>query len=494
MSPMLAINSPVGGGMNIGVSQFLMNDTQDVLAMNVVTRPVGTYAQRDGFELLFSTSTGEKISTVFQHCIDGTAYVFAISKRKLWRYSESSLDAIGGVEFESDNVDVELFFNEAFFADGGDLKIYDSTSGTVKLFNTVVPTANAPKCKYVDGFKNRLFLSGDPSKPFTLYACNIIDPSKGISDITYINPDTPDNIIDPAPDKPYWLNIPFREDCSPGITAQEKFDDNLYLWSNQELFLWAGRTVSSLVPVTTVEGVVSDIAIAKTKYTMVYKGYHGIYRVVGNRIEELHIPVDFYSKKAMVGPAWGWNDFIFFAIGDVPLWDFTETQEIISDAVLVYDTLNQTWTIWSDINATSFTTIYENDTSYLAFGSANGSVFKFIPDRRTDENRPVNVEIRSKVYYFGNLETTKILKSVSLYSRNGNNSAFFVRGINKKFDDDYEKIGDCHDAYESINADRLNGHRRGFQLKLSKINDSDNVIYEGWSMVYLPGGLAIEST
>lgn len=489
---LLAFNAPLGGGMNIGTNQFMISDNQDVLTLNVITRPSGTYRQRDGYQTIHEVNSGEEITSVFQHCIKGESNIFAISKNRLWSATDSvALEPIAG-ELVSSFADVELFYGTILIADTDVLKYYNEVDGRVDSLNTLGTEVNAPKASFIDAYKNRVFLSGNPDKPYTLYASNIIDPSKGLKDIKFIDTNVPTNTIDPAADDPYWLNIPFTEDCSSGIIGQEEFDDKLYLFSNQEIFLWPGRTLDSLVPVTVSEGALNDYAIAKTKFTLAYMGQHGIYRVIGNRIEEIHIPVQWYVDHAQKEKvkAMGYNDFLFFYIGDVPLFDYVLEDEMIKDACLVYDTLTQAWTIWDNVDATAFGTRYLANSSYLMFGSKSNKIFEFRPEHIDDaEQKNINVEIRTKTYYLGSPISKKSLDYVFLSSENAMGTEISVRGLTFQYEDDYVDIAEYNNVYGIYKADSAPKNQRGYQMKIQKIKSTEKVTYHAWGMVYTPGAL-----
>lgn len=496
----IGVQLPIGGGMVSNINPLLIKDNNDVLTKNVWARPIGTYTQRPSIQVENNFLGIENVNLIFSLCYNGKTYLFAVVGKKLYKKLQGDLSAkfeqVGGINFESNVIDYAMFQGTMFFADGGDLKYYDTNSEQLLSFNNLYTTNNAPKPKYINVLKFRLFLSGDSDYPTTLFASNIVRPSDDISTIQFVDPNNPPNSLDPSVDNAYWLNIPFKNTCTSGIIGQEDYNEVLYLFSTTDVYAWQGTTSSSLVNLEAPEGAISNRTITKSKSILLYGGYNGIYRITGVNVVDIDIPIKNYYTQGDVDKIYvfSWLDHFFFYLGDVKIYDIDITQEVIKNATLVYDSLTDAWFIWDGAKIITSHFFYNNGSSKLLIGSTNGLLLYFDDNKNEDFNNIIDVDIRTKIFFFGNFVSSKSLNNVMVISKRLNQSRLFVRGIADMFEPlrtPYIEVGTVEKFIDAVNTNQgdLPSKQLGYQLRITKSNNSDKTSYMGWAFIYQVGGL-----
>lgn len=487
MSQYFAQQLTVGGGINTGVNPFSLADNQDIVALNVIPRPVGAYTQRPGSKTIYNLNTSDEVVLLKEVKIEGVKRLLAISKQSLFDLKDDEVKPVNG-KIDGAYPVLSVVRDRVLIADGSSLKLWNVSQ------NILESQSALPKAAHVNFFKNRVYLSGDPERPFTLYASNILYPNDSVDSLSFISPENPVNDVDPSLADPFWINIPFSSPASTEIVLQEEFDNRIYLFTEDEAVFTEGGGLDGIVPVLVNEGPANPNAYAKSKAFFVYMGLNGIYRVVDNRVDDLHVPVIEYVKQSDRDKIRGfqWDNYLGFFIGDVKLYDYDKSQEK-ENVVILLDLLNNAWTIWSGVALSCYGISSGGQSRQLIAGKIDGTIIEFNEKYLTDDGVPIEVDLRTGIKYLDGLNTTDQIDVVHFFGRL-TGAQGFIRGIGDKLEQKYTLLGDLSGTYAAVNLAESSdvdtpNDLRGYQLRIAKNNPKSKFKLEGYGFTYTNTGV-----
>lgn len=267
-------------GLNNKYSNEEISDNESPDCLNVDFDQRGAITKRKGFTLTKNFGTTQINSIIPFYKTDGTRVFIVAYGTSLIQYNPSTQTTTtitttltgNGLRFTGaiDTVHNVLYLLNGNTADG--LMSWDGTTFTKAI-------ANAPNGKYIEFYKNRMYICGDPANPNRLYMSDLGTPTSW-----------------PA------LNFIDIDDGLGGITGMKQLGDSQIIFKEMGVFILKGDGPSNYVVVTTFSGQhgsVSHYSIVRIPNGLMYLSRDGVYLFDGKHFNLM-------SDKIQ-GSVYAWN-------------------------------------------------------------------------------------------------------------------------------------------------------------------------------------------
>ncbi|KIL38300.1 hypothetical protein SD70_27175 [Gordoniibacillus kamchatkensis] len=254
------------------------NESPDLLNVDFDVR--GAIIKRKGFTLAKNFGTAQINSIIPFYKTDGTRVFIVAFGTSLVQYDPVAQTTTtitttlhgNGLRFTGaiDTVHNVLYLVNGDTTDG--LMSWDGTTFTKAI-------AGAPNGKYIEFYKNRMYICGDPANPNRLYMSDLGTPTSW-----------------PA------LNFTDIDDGLGGITGIKQFGDSQVIFKEMGVFILKGSDPSNYVVVTTFagqHGAISHYSIVRIPNGLMYLSRDGIYLFDGKHFTLM-------SDKIQ-GSVYAWN-------------------------------------------------------------------------------------------------------------------------------------------------------------------------------------------
>lgn len=272
-------------------------------------------------------------------------------------------------------------------------------------FVTTGNAASAPTGKYIEVFRNRVWIAGNTTNPSRVTYSSL--PSAGV--VLWTGSDT--GTIDVVPND------------GGDITAIKKFARALYVFKPD--FMYRIYSINETEPDPQIfVGTYSQESVVIAKDGMYWHHPSGIYRLrkgeeqpreISKPVNEIikNIGYSFYDDVN----SWTDEDHVYFSVGDITLNSNTENALTINNCVLRWTISTEVWTIYSYASEFRVGAQYDNGSGLVqVVGDSDGTVYT-VNSGNTDNSAKIHCHLETQWENFTGLrsETKEIRKFSALH-------------------------------------------------------------------------------
>lgn len=322
-------------------------------------------------------------------------------------------------------------------------------------FVTTGNALSAPIGKFVDVFKNRIFIANNNTNPSRITYSSV--PSSG----TILWSGTDSSFIDISPGD--------GED----ITAIKRFSK--ILWIFKENFMYPLYSINQTQPDPTIMvGTYSQESVTVAKDGMYWHHPSGIYRLRSGegQPKEISKPIYGIIKNITLAnytevASWYDNDHIMFSVGNVTL----DNGLVISNCVLRWTISSETWTVYSYPSPYIVGAQYNNGTNIVrVVGDDDGYVYTY-DSGQTDNGSsatngtPIFFHLETQFQSLSPLRSEQTtIRIISALHENASGTKFGYRADNDSVNE-IKPIGTLSERTETIFTNQnIKNHRVKFVL------------------------------
>lgn len=392
------------GGMQELTSPLVLADNESPFLSNVQIDKPGTIYKSLGYEAVGTSGSAGAVkgAGVFEQ-EDGTSTLLKLHTTTLKKWNGASWIEVANT-FTNNSTDKGEFVNA--YLDNSD-RVYVSTGFNDNLFywdGTTSGTVTDVKTKHLELFNNRLYC-GNVKLGVTSYPIRVQFSGLGV--------DTFDTVND------------FFDDVGEPITALKTYASKLHIFTDNKLFVYDGNTLNEVVGDF---GTPSARSIQVIEGRMLWYNRNGVYMYAGAGLPVLvSKKVDGVLKVASspLSVASGIDErgrYVLY-IGDV-----TYGGTSYSDLALIYDVLNNNWTLRPDSPFGVFTTVKSSGSYIIYAGDVDNDKMWKLNNVYTNNGSALASEIQTKKFDAGKPEDIKNFWSVYItYKPSGNSEYLTVK-------------------------------------------------------------------
>ena len=359
------------------------------------------------------------------------------------------------------------FLNYVFMVNGADATVvWDGNPANG--FLTTGNAENAPKGKYIENYRARMWIAGNSTYPDRLYYSSL--PSA----IT-----TPIVSWDTNVTTGQWIDISPSD--GENITALHRTKDCLLAFKHNHIYKVFSVSQSDPDPKYNV-GTYSQESIVEAKNGVYFFHPTGFYRYNGE-VQEISKPIrDFvenitltnYSKVSGVLEKDG--DHIQWSVGDI-----TTNGISYSNVVLRYTISTQVWTIYSYPTQHLVSASYnDGSTLFSLVGDESGNILK-LGVGNTDNGTAINYLITHPYDNIDGLDSSRKTLNKMLFLNKGMTGANINYQIENDVVNDWtKKIGQIKQGNTGFSLS-IKGNR--FKFRISGVSKGEPIIYKGWELL-----------
>lgn len=456
------LQEDLSGGMMSNVSDHLLPNNTAKLSVNLNYDVIGEATQRNGTTQLGNTLAGI-CKGLFQFInSDGTLNrLVSVFSNTVYYFNGTSWVTTENVA-TSEKVRFTSFLNLIFRVGGGDTtKTWNGNAGSGW---GLVNVSGAPIGKFIETFKDRMYISGNSTYPDRLYFSSISSTSGTITwttstDFLDVNPEDGNN-----------------------ITGLKKISNLLLIFKERTMYRWNGSSTDAEVVVDI--GTPSQESIASAKGMVFFFNPQGIYVTNGGYPTELSRPVanfikgmsaSFYTEVAGFCD----DDHYYCSIGNSTVNGIT-----FSNVWLCYTISTQTWYAYSFADSFRFLRSYVDTIGTVNYvgGDTDGMV-QYIFDGTTDNGTPINYEYQTKEWSFVSPNCVTQISKMGVMVENGVGSQWMYNSDKQGF----KTLGEVKDRSTILKGLNIKGNQIAF--KLAGSNRYTPIKFTGYEFIdYLSEG------
>lgn len=397
------------GMLQTTTSSFLRKDDQLEHAVNVHGDSIGSVTKRLGYTIQGSaiSSTSVRGLVSYPDISAGTTRLFAASNGSVFYFNGTIWTSVYSYGTVGANISFKVFLDKLFLVGADSSDTYITTAlidGTTS--STSGDVASAPGGKYLEVFKDRLFMA-DTYVGSTRYASRFYESS--VPDVsTYA-------ITWPATN--YEEILPYNGEALMGIHANNSLNQ-LLLFKENSLHSYDLTTIKNVGAV----GTSSHWSIQTIGFiTFWFKAGEGIYAYSGIQPQLISRPIEKWIRgiQGTVTPFAGkeYERIYKCYVGDIIVDGVT-----YSNCEIRYSVPDNTFTIYSYAEAfTSYGEHSRSGTKRLYAGTSLGKVHELAQGNDqvySDDGTAIGAEFMTKAFDFGKPASKKFIDKVQIYATN----------------------------------------------------------------------------
>lgn len=377
------------GLLQTSTSSFLKSPNQLDLAVNIHGENLGSLTKRLGYSQAGDdVSTGNSIYGLrtYPYLAGGTQNLFGVANGTIYSYNGTAWSSIQGGLNTTAKVEFRVFVDQLFVVGANSSNTYLTTaniSGTT--YSTVTNVTSAPKGRFIEQFKSKLYIAdvevSGTRYPSRFYYSSV--PTTG--SITW---DTTEDFEEVSTD---------NGEAIMGLHANEALNQ-LLIFKESSLHSWDTFRIRNLWNVGTTSGR-SIVTIDGITY---FFNKDGFWAYDGARCKLISRPVEKWIKgisSSYYDDVFGMkqdNKILKQFVGDVTVDGVT-----YSNCEFVYNTYDQTWTVYSWYD--TFTCYADHKLSGVTRiygGTTDGEVMKLAQDSDAvyaDDGNPIAAQFQFTV-------------------------------------------------------------------------------------------------
>jgi len=390
--------------------------------------------------------------------VNGTALYYLSSGT--WTSKRTGLTANSKAEFTT-------FLDYVFMVNGADATaVWDGNPA-----NSFVTTGNAsgaPIGKFIENFRNRVWISGNATYPDRVYYTEL--PSSVTTPVITWDTDVSSGS---------WIDVSPSD--GENITCLRRHKAALLVFKPNNIYRIYSITESEPDPKINV-GTYSSRSVVNTKNGVYFHHSSGFYRYMDGEVTEISKPITDivegitlanYSKVS----GWTDGDHIYWSVGNISLGKFNDIT--VSNAVVRYTISSQTWTLYNYPYQMLVASNYNDGTSlFNLVGDANGDVLK-LNVGKTDNGTVIPYKITHRwLTMDGFVSTEKIVPSICFEHDNGagTNVSYQTESFDEK---EWAPLGNLTETDTELLSSFSS---RRFRLMLSGFSSGEPFAYYGFEI------------
>ena len=402
------------GGLNDAFSAIAIEDNEAQDLQNIVLTTYGSFATRDGYEKLNSTTLGASVACTglkYYAPTSGSKYLVGIfDNDKIYKMD---YQVGGGPDGTWDDITGSVSFligqnNLASFAVGEDTLLIEDGLNTTAPFkwtgsgNVADLGGSPPNATLVAYHKNIAFAAGNNTNPSTLYFTDVGDIENWTTGLSgNLSIETNDGSIIRA--------------IIPGYDA-------LYILKDYSLWRLSGNDKDSFLLQRMITGIGcrSPSAVKRIGNDFFFvDGQGNVYIYDGAiRLKNISTKVQGTINSASFSR---WQYVVTEQFNNDYYISFSNTSMSTHNRILLFDSYNLAWTKFTGINANAM--VVADDGSgqdMLVFGDYSGFVYKY-PSGTNDAGTAIDAYYTTKQYNFPTLKPNKDFKVLNVYANQKGN-------------------------------------------------------------------------
>ena len=396
------------GGLNNGFAPTAIADNESPDLQNVVLSIYGSFATRDGYEKINSSTLGASVvCTGLKYYVptSGTKYIISLfNNDKIYKMDYG----VSGPDGTWDDITGALSFeigqdNFSSFAIGEDVLIIEDGLNTTAPYqwsgsgNATALSAGAPNAAVVAYHKKMAFAAGNNTYPSTLYFTDIGDITNWTTGLSgNVSVETNDGSI---------------------IRALISGFDALYIFKDTSIWRLTGDDKDNFRLQRMVSGIGckspnSPKRIGNDFYFTNAQGnvylYDGAIKVnlISTKVQGT-IDTSNFSR---------WDNVVAEQFKDDYYVSYSNTGSLTHNRLLLFDSFNTAWTKFIGLNVNAIAVADDGSgQNMLIFGDYSGFVYKY-PSGTNDAGTAINSYFITKQFRFAELKPNKDFKVLNVFA------------------------------------------------------------------------------
>lgn len=344
------------------------------------------------------------------------------------------------------------------------------TGASGDSFITTGNAANAPVGKFIENFRSRVWIAGNPTYPDRLYYSSL--PSA----VT-----TPIVLWDTNVNTGQWIDISPSD--GENITALKRTQSSLLVFKTNHIY--RVYTIDETEPDPKINvGTPSAESIVEAKDGVYFYHSSGFYKYGGGQPDEISKPIiDIINNITLANQAkvTGWlepdGDHIVWSVGNVTINGVT-----FNNLEVRYTISTQTWTHYTKPTQVLCASRYNDGTNlFQLVGDTSGNVLK-VDIGVTDNGTPISYSL---VHRWGTadgtLSTEKHISKILFHHYGGNGGNLSYQKEDDVLNDWTKSIGQLSKSLTYFNNANIKG--RKLRFRLSGISSGEPFIYNGFEII-----------
>ena len=462
------------GGVQIKSNRYLMSKNQVLRAQNVISPAIGSFTKRLGYTQIGAQMTAAKnilMNVEFQYGVTPTRKHIVVCDAAA--ESEVYVNVGGTWTQQAQNLTAGAKARGTDFVDYFFLVNYsDATrSYSGSAWSTSTNVTSAPKAKYIESYRNRLYLGycdvGGTDHPSRVYYSSL--PASDGS----ISWDTTND----------WFYVETQDgDC---ITALAKNKTYLLIFKENSMFRYDGTySQTNLRPVSWKLGTVSQESVVLDENLILFYSRKGVAMSLGGEPKIISRPIqpliDRVDQSSLSNICAGISgDYYYCYVGDLTS-ALEGDSAALKKVMLVYNINTNSWTYWALADEpTAFGNYTSSGANLLSFGDSNGEIFT-MNSGSTDDGTAISTEIEFTLWPSGP-ETLNTFQSIYFFGNDSLGDVGFQFAVDggsystaTDLEDDY-----CKKHFADSSIDPMG---RELKIKLSENNSTNQWRLDGVSV------------
>lgn len=395
------------GGLNNVDSVLILEDNESPDLQNVIFTEKGLLSKRHGHDKLYNilfTANPKRIFIYEKR--DGSKYYLICTDTKLYRINDAHT-ALTEIQTVTKVIDGLTYADKFLFVNGAGYFEYDGTTVTAINNASYVPTAGEladpfkgansipTDCTMIAVRDERIYLSGSTLTPNAVY-------HTALNNHKYV----PANGF-----------VPSLTNDNNKVTALKMFMDALIIFKEDSVHVLYGNdpdVVNSVDPfrlkrISAISGTIAPKSVAQVENFLYYLGTNGkVYSLAPIKtdvdylsVKDMSTKIDLFKAPISVASIDLSNACGIYFEGNYYL-------AIASKIVLVFNFKYQAWTLWNNLEVTSFI----EDDYKLLFASTRKYIYKFNKTLYNDDGEAIESYCYTKGYDFGQAHKLKQFRKI----------------------------------------------------------------------------------
>lgn len=453
----------------VAENEYPMDALLECINFNADT--IGRLTLRKGSTLLGNQIVSSDILGLYQFRDSGAGtnnQIIAVNGTVVYYLSGSTWNSKRTGLTAGSRARFSTFLDYVFMVNGTEATaIWDGAPGDA--FVTTGNAASAPIGKFIENYRARMWIAGNPTYPDRVYYSSL--PSA----VT-----TPIITWDTSVTTGQWIDVSPSD--GENITALHRTKAALLVFKNNHLYRIFSILQADPDPQFNV-GTYSQESVVETKNGVYFHHPTGFYRYDGN-VTEISRPiidivraVTLSNYPKITGYLEPDGDHVCWSVGDVTINGVT-----FSKLVVRYTISTQTWSHYSYPSQFLASSPYNDGTNlYQLVGDTVGNVFQ-INTGKTDNGTPISYSI---IHPFDSVDgfrsTTKIVTKILFECKNmtGANITYQIPDNNKN--DWTKEVGQFANGSTGFSNVSLRGQRLSFRV--AGFSTGEPITYEGYEIL-----------
>lgn len=416
------------GGLNVTDNPLMVQQAEMTVAENISVaqtlarkkRPgqtnyhLGSFASTASYPTI---GTGHPIRGILQYwryasaTSERTEDLFLHQDTKVWSIESQNSAAInrtGSVSVSNTGIpSYQVFQGILYWCSSDTSEGFNKWNGVATVPGNATSATAPPDGagKYLGVYNAQLVMAGNPDFPFRLYLSDTLDGE------------------DWTTGQATSFDVDYDGDPNGITSIFPSFQGRLFFATRRRVYELTGTdlTTFEIKPITKGVGCVSHQSVVATANDILFasdRGVHSLNKLVTSDQTEINFlsrPIqklwtDLLATNLLTQIQAVWEDTSNLYVATVP-----SSGQATNDTVLVYNINYNLWTLWTDVDARSLSTVLLNEKQYVLAGREDGKISYLNPSLKTDFGSGFSGRFKTgKLFPGGDIVHQKMFKSITI--------------------------------------------------------------------------------